>query len=182
MAYNGTAAAYDLNLFDEDVSYYNSSAAPKRDSEELHKQSKKKKTKAKVLTIAEDDLNKIRRRKHTPIKLLLGSFAGSIIAVIIGFIIVGQVQLTELNQEIINAEALLADSRSVYTQNQMKLESKLTNDQIEAYAEDVLGMTKASNAQKEFVALSIGDKAEVSVHDNGNIFTQFFDSISNLWS
>lgn len=181
MAYNGTAA-YDLNLFDEDISFYNSSAAPKRRSDDLHKQSNKKKSKAKVLTIEEDDLNKIRRRKHTPLKLALGSLCGAVAAVIIGFIIVGQVQLTELNQEIINAEALLADSQSVYTQNQMKLESKLTNDQIESYAEDVLGMTKASNAQKEFVALSIGDKAEVSVEDNGNVFTQFFDSISNLWS
>lgn len=43
-------------------------------------------------------------------------------------------------------------------------------------------MTKASNAQKEFVALESGDKAEVSAQQDSNIFTQFFESLSNLWS
>ncbi|MGN0502837.1 MAG: hypothetical protein ACI4HN_07915, partial [Ruminococcus sp.] len=68
------------------------------------------------------------------------------------------------------------------TQNQMKVESKLSNAEIEEYAEDVLGMTKASNAQKEFVTLSGGDKAEVSAQESDNLFTQFIDSIKNLWS
>ena len=91
-------------------------------------------------------------------------------------------QLTELNQEIITAKSLLADSQSIYTQNQMKVESKLSNAEIEEYAENVLGMTKASNAQKEFVTLSGGDKAEVSAQESDNHFTQFIDSIKNLWS
>ena len=111
-----------------------------------------------------------------------GSIGGAAVAVVIGFIIVGQVQLTELNQEIITAKSLLADSQSIYTQNQMKVESKLSNAEIEEYAESVLGMTKASNAQKEFVTLSGGDKAEVSAQESDNLFTQFIDSIKNLWS
>jgi predicted lipid-binding transport protein (Tim44 family) len=95
---------------------------------------------------------------------------------------VGQVQLTELNQEIVNAQALLADTQSIYTQNQMKLEANLSNEEVERYAEDVLGMTKASNAQKEFVTLSHGDKAEVTAQGSENIFTKFIESIQNLWS
>ena len=64
----------------------------------------------------------------------------------------------------------------------MKVESNLSNAEIEKYATEVLGMTKASNAQKEFVALETDDKAEVSAQKDNNIFTQFFESLANLWS
>ena len=63
----------------------------------------------------------------------------------------------------------------------MKVEANLSNAEIEKYATETLGMTKASNAQKEFVAIEEGDKAEVSASDNGNIFTQFFESITESW-
>ena len=100
---------------------------------------------------------------------------------IIGFIIVGQVQLTELNQQIITAQKSLADTQSIYTQNQMKLEANLSKAEIEKHAAES-GMTKASNAQKEFVSLEGSDKAEVSVQKEENIFTRFIESIKNLWS
>ena len=64
----------------------------------------------------------------------------------------------------------------------MKLEAGLSNAEIEKHATEVLGMTKASNAQKEFVSIESGDKAEVSAQKSENIFTQFVDSIKNLWS
>jgi hypothetical protein len=64
----------------------------------------------------------------------------------------------------------------------MKVEANLSSSAIEEYAESVLGMTKASNTQKEFVSLSGGDKAEVSSQTDENLFTQFIDSIQNLWS
>lgn len=184
MAYENRNAAYDLSLFDEDVAYSNGSALPKRKEQEVHKNQTKRKLNnaSKVVTLPEDEINKIRRRKHNPLKLALGSLGGAAVAIVIGFIIVGQVQLTELNQEIITAKATLADSQSIYTQNQMKVEAELSNTEIEEYAESVLGMTKASNAQKEFVTLSGGDKAEVSAAESDNLFIQFIDSIKNLWS
>ena len=121
MAYENRNAAYDLSLFDEDVAYSNGSALPKRNEQEVHNKQTKKKTKTarKVVTIPEEEIHKIRRRKHNPLKLALGSIGGAAVAAVIGFIIVGQVQLTELNQEIITAKSLLADSQSIYTQNQM---------------------------------------------------------------
>ena len=115
-------------------------------------------------------------------KLAVGSVCGLAIAFVIGTIIIGQVQLNELNQQISEAKDQLTDSQSVYTQNQMKVESKLSNSEIEEYAENVLGMTKASDAQKEFVTLSGGDKAEVSAQQSENLFTKFIDSLTNLWS
>ncbi len=157
---------------------------PDRREQEVHKkQTKKKKAESnKVVTLPEEELQKIRRRKHNPLKLAVGSVGGTLVAVIIGIIIVGQAEITELNQEIINAKSTLSDCQSVYTQNELKVESMLSDSEIEAYAEDVLGMTKASNTQKEFVTLSGGDKAEVSSQESENIFTQFIESVKNLWS
>lgn len=184
MAYENRNAAYDLSLFDDDIAYSNGSAAPKKTEQEVHKKQTKRKTggAGKVVSLPQSEIDKIRRRRHNPIKLLLGSLSGLTVATVIGFIIVGQVQLTELNQQITNAKTMLADSQSIYTQNQMKVEAELSNAEIEQYAENVLGMTKASNAQKEFVTLSGGDKAEVSAKESDNLFTQFIDSIKNLWS
>ena len=89
----------------------------------------------------------------------------------------------KLNQEVITAKETLANAQSVYTQTQMKLESKLSTSDIEKYAEDKLGMTKATNTQKEFVTLAGGDKAEVSAsQESDNLFTQFWSSVQNLWS
>lgn len=182
MAYRHQNAAYDLSLFDEELNY--SAAAPKRQEDaEPQRESKKKQSRhAKVVTLPEEELNKIRRRRHNPVKLVIGGVSAAIVTFVIGVIIVGQVQLTELNQQIISSEKQLADTESIYIQNQMKLETNLSNAEIEKYATEVLGMTKASNAQKEFVALETSDKAEVSAQKDSNIFTLFFESLANLWS
>lgn len=184
MAYNSQNAAYDLSLFDDESIYTDGTAAPKREKESVHKKKKKAdSSKAnKVVKLPEDELYKIRRRKHNPLKIVLGSVAGAAVAVVVGIIIVGQVQLTELNEQIIEAQSTLANAQSIYTENEMKVEAGLSGSAIEEYAENNLGMTKASNAQKEFVSLSGGDKAEVFSQSDENIFTQFFDSIANLWS
>ena len=183
MAYNKNAA-YDLSLFDDDAAYTPGTAAPKRKEETVHKKNKKttKTNASKVVTLPEDELNKIRRRRHNPLKLAAGTVGGLAVALVVGIIIVGQVKIAELNDQIVTAETALANAQSVYTENQMKVEASLSSSAIEDYAENVLGMTKASNTQKEFVSLSGGDKAEVSLQKDSNIFTQFIDSIKNLWS
>lgn len=182
MAYNSKSAAYDLSLFDDESMYTNGTAAPKREKESVHKKNKKTSRVSKVVKLPEDELNKIRRRKHNPLKIALGSVTGAAAAFVVGIIIVGQVQLTELNEQIVDAQNTLANAQSVYTENEMKVEAGLSSSAIEEYAENNLGMTKASNAQKEFVSLSGGDKAEVFSQKDENIFTQFFDSVANLWS
>ncbi len=177
MAYNKSNAAYDLNLFDDDFG----TSAPKRRKQEPAKKTKDKKS-GKLLKFTEEHANKSRKRRHNPLKLAVGVLTAAAVTFVIGAIIVGQVRLTELNQEIITAQTTLADARSIYTQNQMKLEASLSKADIEKYATEKLGMTKASNAQKEFISLESGDKAEVSVQKSENIFTRFIESIKNLWS
>lgn len=182
MAYTNRNAAYDLNLFDEEQVY--SSALPKYEEKEVHNTKIRRKVKpgSKVVALPEQEINKIRRRKHNPFKLIAGSLCGIAVAFVIGTIIAGQVRINELTDNIIEAKTILADSQSVYTQNQMKIEADLSNAEIQEYAENVLGMTKATNTQKEFVTLSGGDKAEVTLEEDKNLYIQFIESIKNLWS
>ena len=178
MAYENRNAAYDLSLFDQ------ASAAPlpKRDEEVEKVKEPKKKTGKKVISLPEEELHKTRKRRHNPLKVALGTIGGAAVAMIIATIIIGQVRITELNQQIITAKETLSNAQSVYTQTEMSLQAKLSSSDIEKYAENQLGLTKASSSQQEFVSLSGGDKAEVTSPESENLFTQFISSIANLWS
>lgn len=168
MTYNKTAA-YDLSLFDT--------------SEKIEKkQDKKPKNKSKVVHMPEEAINKIRYRKHNPLKVFFGTLGLCAATAVIAAIIVGQVQLTELNQKIITAENTLSNEKSVYTQTQMAVQSNLSTSGIQQYAEEQLGMTKAENSQKEFIELSQGDKAEVTADSNGDFFSWIAKAVSGLWS
>ena len=182
MAYTDRNAAYDLSLFEEKQTA--SSALPKRKEQKVHTEKVRRKTKAgsKLLTLPEREINRIRRRKNNPLKLIASSFVCITISLVIGTIIAGQVRINELTNEIQEAKTVLANSQSVYTQNQMKVEAELSKAEIQEYAENVLGMTKATNTQKEFVTLSGGDKAEVTLQKDTNLFTEFIESVKNLWS
>lgn len=174
MAFEERNAAYDMSLFEE---------AENIDAYEEHKKevhSRKKKN--NVLSIPEEQLNKIRRHRHNPAKLATGFMVGLVVTGVVAMIVHGQVQLTELNQKISNAQSNLSDQQSLYTQLQMKVESKLSPAVVEAYAANELGMSRADSYQKEYISLSKGDKAEVSESDGGNLFESIANAIAGLWS
>lgn len=172
MAFENRNAAYDLDLFKDNA------------AKKLPKEDKKhnRKNESKVVTLPQEEIFKIRRRKHNYFKLFVGSVSACAITVIIATIIVGRVQLTELNQQIITAQETLEDANSEYTQLQMAVQSKLSTSEIESYAEQHLGMSKAENAQKEFVSLSTGDKVEIPEDANPNFFQKIIRAITGLWS
>lgn len=169
MAYEKTAA-YDLSLFDTSA------------EETIKVKKKKLKNKNNVVKLPEEEIHKIRYRRHNPFKIFVGSVGVCAITAVVIAIIIGQVQLTELNQQISTAQKELANQQSVYTQTQMAVQSSLSTSEIQKYAEQQLGMTKASNAQKEFVELSSGDKAEITREVNDDIFSRIASAISDLWS
>ena len=167
MAYENNSAAYNLDLFRDNT------------AKELPKE---KQNKTKVVSLPQDALIKIRRRKHNPFRLFIGAVSAAMIILVVSVIIIGQVQLTELNQKIINTKEELSNARSTYTQSQMAIQSNLSTNQIEEYAVGKLGMTKAENAQKEYVSLSEGDKAEISEDANQNFFQKIINAFTGLWS
>ncbi len=169
MALDGRSVAYDISLFETTA-------------ERLEEQKRVPRRRHNVVSLPEEDLIKNSRAKRGPAKIFTGVLLGAIITATVAFIIHGQVQLTELNQKINNAAADLSDQESLYTQLQMKVDSKLSTAEVEEYAESKLGMSKADSYQKEYISLSQGDKAEVAQEEGSNIFESIAQAFASLWS
>lgn len=178
MANSRKRSTYDINKFDDD--YLKDNVISERDE---RKPSKKKTRKKSEEHLKQDKKKPAKKKKEKGkyFNLVLGILLGVIVVILITTIITGQVQLTELNQEISDAKGTLDEKQSIYTQLEMKVDANLSTAIVEKYAQEKLGMSKASNSQKEFINLSQGDKAEVSVEVKENIFTQIGEAFSSLW-
>ena len=165
MAFLSSNNAYDISVFEDD----------NLANQDLHK-------KNKVVKIPKKKTEQAKRRKRNPLKLTVGFLFSAVVVAVVGMIIYSQVQLTELNQKISEAQETLENSQSEYTQMQMNVDAKYTTSIIEEYAQDKLGMTKANSSQKEFVDLSSGDKAKVIEKEDKSIFDTIVDWISSIWS
>ena len=181
--YYRSSLAYDLTLFEESEadnlshiereSSENKSERADGGTRNSNKRDRNNRTK-------KNSKQKGRRSKIG--RIIFGVVCGLLMAFVVVSIIHGQVQLTELNQEIADAKARLAEQQSIYTQLEMKVDSSISTTVVEDYAKNNLHMNKAANSQKEFVNLSDGDKAEVSLSGDKNIFESIAEAISSLWS
>lgn len=81
---------------------------------------------------------------------------------IIGSLIYFRVILTNLNVELNAAKTEYAASQSEYTTLQMKFNSLLAPDKVEAYARDELDMVKLENYQIRYFDLSGSDGAQLT--------------------
>lgn len=165
MAFLSSNNAYDISVFEDE----------NLENQDLHK-------KNKVIKIPKKKIEQAKRRKRNPLKLTVSFLFSAVVVAVVGMIIYSQVQLTELNQKISEAQETLENSQSEYTQMQMNVDAKYTTSIIEEYAQDKLGMTKANSSQKEFVDLSSGDKAKVVEKEDKSIFDTIVDWISSIWS
>jgi cell division protein FtsL len=181
MAFLSDNNAYDISLFDDNA-VREIPERRRRTPSKAPVRKTNRNSRNKVVRMPHKEIEKIRRRKHNPFKLFIGFTFSAVIVFVIGMIIFGQVQLTELNQQIADAEEELRNSQSEYTQMKMNVDAKYTTSIIEDYAENQLGMSKATNSQKEFVELSDGDKAEISESVDESVFDKIADAISSLWS
>lgn len=183
--YSNHNLAYDFTLFEEQYSKPTAARSRKDEDKPVDSDGKRKVNRASAEKSSSDRKSKVRRlkrRKSNFLRIAGGIVFGLAAVVIIASIIHGQVQLTELNQEIIDARSELSEKQSIYTQLEMKVDSSVTTTAVEEYAKDVLHMSKATNSQKEFIALSTGDKAEVILEEDRNIFKRIIDAITSLWS
>jgi len=188
MAYYGNHnLAYDFTIFEEeDIRLYmkdGEGEGKSADSGAARKENTPSRKKAKASSGEKTSrIKRVKRRRSNFGRIALAIAAGLTVVVIVAAIIHGQVQLTELNQEIINARAELAEKQSIYTQLSMKVDASVSNSAVEEYAQETLNMNKAANSQKEFVSLSEGDKAEVTLESNKSIFERIAEYFASLWS
>ncbi len=174
--------AYDFTLFEEPYDNRNTARLRKNKSEDAAVSEGGAGSNQSITRTTIKKRNKTSRRKRNIGRIAFGVILGIAVMAMIASIIHGQVQLTELNQEIIDARADLAEKQSVYTQLEMKVDSSVSTTVVEQYAKEHLSMNKANNSQKEFVSLSDGDKAEVTMSEDKNIFERIGDAFASLWS
>ena len=181
--YSNHNLAYDFALFEEETAAPAPAARGKKakdqpaDGKQVNQASAEK-----ASPDSRKGIRRIRRRKSDFARIALGVIFGLAAVVIIASIIHGQVQLTELNQEIINARTQLSELKSRHTELEMQIAEAVSTEEVGKYATDILNMSKATVSQKEYITLSEGDKAEVIMEEDKNIFERIADAISSLWS
>lgn len=164
MAGEKKTEAYDLSILD-------SFAA---DMSGTDKKSKKKKKSGQIISISEGSSAKAQRRKHNPATILGISFLTLLIAVILITLVHLNAKLNEVNEQINQEEKVLTDLMNKEAQYRLTIDSKFTDDYVRKYAENKLNMTPVKSAQKQFISLSEGDKAEVvEKNSSDNIFDYF---------
>jgi len=166
MALREMNTAYDFSLFEEE-------------DEVVREDSESKKN--KVYDIRTERMRR-RKPKVDPLTAVVSVAVAALVVVSLTSIIHGQAQLTELNQQISDAQVELTQLQSYYTQMEMKVENKLGPSVVEEYAKNSLGMEKTQSFQKEFISLSEGDKAVVASAEKKNIFEMIADAIKSAWS
>lgn len=165
MAANNSSEAYDFGLFE-----------PKRKQEAPRKNNN-------IIKLPKEKLEENRRAKINPVRAVSGFLAMAVIVGIVGTIVYGQVQLTELTEQINKQNKTLMENQSVYTQLKMKSDSQLSLRAVESYAKDKLGMKKVEQSQVQPIALSSGDKTEVVQKGAGkNWVSSLWDSIVQFLS
>lgn len=175
MVYDNRNLAYDLRLFEEEEMYASSVETPEK---QKAKHQPKKEKLNKGVDKPKKTIQKVMRRKNNFFSIACAVVLAVLIVVVVGLIIHGQVQLTELNQQVSAAQRTLEEQQSLYTQLQMKVDASISTAVVEKYAKEQLGMTKVANSQKEFINLSQGDKVEIASQKNDTVF----DSIANAFS
>lgn len=172
-AYYDTDRGYDLSLFESE-----GNAARKKKATPRKVRAKKN----NVIELNVPEYAKNERRKYN-VKFIAGVLVCIVVFTLcLGIIIQGRAELTELNQEIATAQVQLDRAQSRYTDVKTSMEASLSTAAIEKYAQEKLGMSKATAQQKEYISLSEGDKAEVYMEKKSNVFEKIGDFFQSLWS
>lgn len=158
MAIQNGNEAYDFALFE-----------PKRQQEVPQKQNN-------IIKLPKEKLEENRRPRINPVKAFSTFLFLAVMLGIVGTIVYGQVQLTELTEQINTQTKVLNENKSVYTQLKMKSDSQLSLQAVESYAKNTLGMKTVDQNQVEPIELSKGDKIQV-VQDAGS--KGWLDSVWN---
>ncbi len=148
--------AYDLSLFEPD-------ASKKTDKKETVRE-------PKVITLENSSSDRLHKHKRNPVVILGVAALMAVFSAICGTILYYDVEINELNEQILDADQTIVNQENLSAQYKLKIDSKLTPEIVKDYAENKLGMSKANAAQKEFVSLADGDKAEVIRSDKKDTF------------
>lgn len=166
---NNNGAAYDLSLFEPETK---KAAAVKEKPV-----SEEKAEVNKIIKLDTERSEKTQKRKRNYIKYIGIALLTIAVAVVSSSIVYNNVVINEQNEKILSFNKKLDNLASLEAQYRLKIDSKLTTEKVEEYAENKLGMTKAKSAQKEFIALAEGDQGKVI---RGDEKSSIFDQLGKL--
>ena len=128
-------------------------------------------------------LRQSRRKRVKPLRAVATAVGVLMICGVLGTVIHGQVQLTELNEEILEATAQLSEEQSVELQLQYAADQNMSTAQLEEYASEQLGMQKINPGQITYIGLADGNTGTVVRDvDSKPWFLEIWDSVVALLS
>lgn len=101
----------------------------------------------------------------------------SILFALVAFHIYCQVQVDDLNRELSKVNSQIEIVESENTRLNMELDSIISLDKVDDYAQNVLGMVKVENYQVSYIDLSGGDTVTLS---GGKEHTTFVEKVKSI--
>jgi len=173
LAANKHSEAYDLSLFEPD----------QKRTVKREKNPKNQMNESNLIRLHPGSITKAQRRKRNPVAILGVAVLTILVASVCATIVQSNVVLNELNEQIVSANATIVKQQNMAAQYQLKVDSKLSGNVVQKYAEENLGMIQAKNAQKRFISLSSGDEAIVLREDeSNNPIETVANAFKGLWS
>lgn len=147
MAYNKTNAAYDLSKF-----------APKEEIEEPEIEQPKEPRRRMRL---------IENKMPKPATVVKWVFVSLFVMLSLTSIMVGNIKLTQLNDQMTSVQKSLNDAKSDEVSLNAQLETRMSMSQVEEYATSKLGLVKVQPYQVQYIHLTNTDKVVVSSDKTG---------------
>lgn len=139
--------------------------------------------KSNVIELPKERLEENRRHRVHLGKIIPTFLAFLVISGIVGTYVNGQVQLSEISDEMGTAQKALQEQQNLYSQMKIKSASAFSMEAIETYATQKLGMKKTSSNQVTAVELSKGDKSQVVAKtSNSNWLERVWEAIKGFLS
>ena len=106
----------------------------------------------------------------------------AVIAVLAGPLIYNEMQLNELNISINRGERALNEANNEYIQIEMQAEARVSTEEVERYAKEVLGMQKLQPGQVIYIHVNNEDKFEVMEENDTGFLSKIAEWFSGIFS
>ena len=164
--HNGTA--YDLSLFEP--------AKKKKPKDDRFDKTREN----RLIKLDTGKNQKAQRKRYSPLAIISVSLIGIAIASVSAMIVYNFGVLNELNEQIQSVNRTIENQNNLEAQYQLKIDSKLTTEIVQDYAENKLGMTPAKSGQKKFVELADGDNGKIIRDDSKNSLLDVLKKVFNV--
>lgn len=157
--------------------------SPREVAAEVKEEPKAEEKVTNIIELPGQLLRQSRRKRVKPLRAVATAVGVLLVCGVLGTVIHGQVQLTELNEEILEATAQLSEAQSVELQLQYAADQNMSTAQLEEYASEQLGMQKINPGQITYIGLADGNTGTVVRDvDSKPWFLEIWDSVVALLS